>query len=150
MGIWGTWLGFWLYALFIISVFHASNQNIFPILALLLSLSFIHKTKNFCSSHVWIYKTAFAKITPIYLHLFVCHLWRCLCSFKLRYKDALTISCVLKKLQNGFQTFSQVGNLKTKYVEPCMVAHTFNPGTWEAEADGALWAGGLPGLHSKF
>ena len=28
-----------------------------------------------------------------------------------------------------------------------MVAHTFNPSTWKAEADGSLWVWGLPGLQ---
>jgi hypothetical protein len=31
-----------------------------------------------------------------------------------------------------------------------MVAHTFNPRTWEAEAGGYLWVWGQPGLYSKF
>lgn len=31
-----------------------------------------------------------------------------------------------------------------------VVAHAFNPNIQEAEADGAVWIRGLPGLHSKF
>lgn len=31
-----------------------------------------------------------------------------------------------------------------------MVAHTFNPSTWEAEVGGSLWAQGKPGLESEF
>ena len=31
-----------------------------------------------------------------------------------------------------------------------VVAHTFNPSTWEAEAGGFLWGQGQPGLQSKF
>jgi hypothetical protein len=30
------------------------------------------------------------------------------------------------------------------------VAHTFNPGTWEAEAGRALWVQGHPILQSEF
>ena len=30
------------------------------------------------------------------------------------------------------------------------MVHTFNPSTWEAEADGSLWVQGQPGLQSEF
>ena len=31
-----------------------------------------------------------------------------------------------------------------------MVAHAFNPSTWEAEAGGSLWFWSYPGLQSEF
>jgi hypothetical protein len=31
-----------------------------------------------------------------------------------------------------------------------VVAHTFNPITWEAEASSSLWVQGQPGLHNEF
>ena len=34
--------------------------------------------------------------------------------------------------------------------DPAVVAHAFNPNTWEAEAGRSLWVGGQPGLQSKF
>jgi hypothetical protein len=33
-------------------------------------------------------------------------------------------------------------------IDPCMVAHSYNLHTWEAEAEGS-WIQGQPGLYSK-
>ena len=33
------------------------------------------------------------------------------------------------------------------YLSQAVVAHAFNPSTWEAEADGSLWVRGQPGLQ---
>lgn len=44
---------------------------------------------------------------------------------------------------------SDLGLLKNCFIKVGTVAHTFDPGTWEAE-EGGSWVPGQPGLYIQF
>lgn len=86
MGIWGIWLGFDNICSFLYHFCHACRQNIFLFLFVLLLELVIYQQSwiflAFLMLWIWLYKNNFTKITHIYLHLFLWHLWRCLFFFQ--------------------------------------------------------------------
>jgi hypothetical protein len=127
----------------------------------ILLLSFLHNHKMAPTFHY----NYFAALLFVFVFLFVCLLFVLFCFIFFNFHKII-ICCMIWlvfpgirtcRLQQFISQINQSVTLKTRD-QPGVVAHAFNPSTWEAEAGGFLssrpawstkWVPGQPGLHRK-
>jgi hypothetical protein len=130
-----------------------------PLLHVLSNTCFSRTSSLLCFRETFLHESALA----FYLCIIQHNVPSCVCSTKTSFYLCVlqenTLSHLIQQSNIWHNWFSKepLGfhlNFNLYNVEDCLgqavVALTFNPSIWEAEADRSLWVQGQPGPHSKF